>query len=66
MAKIYEVERKEISRQAQRILKSIKPTTSANDKVNAALALSVLALLSPETEISISQQFLKFVKDLQK
>lgn len=66
MAKPYGVERKEISIQAQKIVKSIKPTTSAIDKANAALALSILALLSPEMETSISQQFLKFVKDIQK
>lgn len=66
MAKIYEVERKEISKQAQKIIKSIKLTSSPSEKVDAALALSVLALLSPETEISVSQQFLKFVKELQK
>lgn len=66
MAKMYEIDRKDISRQAQKIIKSLKPTASTDDKTNAALALSVLALLSPETETSISLQFLKFVKDLQK
>lgn len=66
MAKMYEIERKDISRQAQKIIKSLKPNATPDDKANAALALSVLALLTPETEPSISQQFLKFVKDLQK
>ncbi len=66
MAEIYEIEGKEISKQAQKIIKSLRQTTSTDDKANAALALSVLALLSPETEPSISQQFLKFIKGLQK
>lgn len=66
MAKICEIESKGISRQAQKIIKSLKPTASTDDKANAALALSVLALLSSETEVSISQWFLRFVKDIQK
>ncbi len=66
MAKMYENELKDISKQAQKIMKSIKPNSTPDDKANAALALSVLALLSPETEPSVSQQFLKFVKSISK
>lgn len=66
MAKVSEIKREDISKRAQKIIKSLGPSASTEDKTNAALALSVLSLLSPETEPSISQQFLKFIKDIQK
>lgn len=66
MAKIYEVEREEIVKQAQKIIRSVKPSAPVNDKVNMALALSVLALLAADSKVPIAQQFLKFVKNIQK
>lgn len=64
--KIYEIDSKEISKQAQKIVKSVKPNSSTEDKVNAALALSVLSLLSSETDGPLAQQFLKFIKEIQR
>jgi len=62
--KLAEVDRSGISRQAQAIARKIKKSSSAEDKADAGLALSILALVSTQPEDSAAQQLLKLLKDL--
>ena len=45
MKRITELNREDLSKRTQKIFKSVKPTSSTDDKANAALALSVIAIL---------------------
>jgi hypothetical protein len=64
--KTYEIDSKDIAKQTQKIVKSVKLKSSIEDKAKAALALSVLSLLSSETDGPLAQQFLKFIKEIQR
>ncbi|MGZ6440796.1 MAG: hypothetical protein ACXWRU_12125 [Pseudobdellovibrionaceae bacterium] len=65
MEKIFEIDRKDISKQAQKIIKAVRPNSSADDKANAGLALSILSLLSVDVDNSTAQQLLKLLKTIQ-
>lgn len=59
-----EADRKNISDQTKKVLRGLKRTSSAEDKANAGLSLSILALVSAETDNSRAQELLKILKDL--
>ena len=58
------LERENIGSRAQKILKSIAKSSSADDKSNAALALSMVSLLSADVDNSVASQLLKQLKSL--
>lgn len=60
------VDQKDLSRRVQKLVKSVTPNSSTNDKANAALALSAASLLSAEQEDTLARQLLKLLKDLQR
>ena len=59
-----DAERKNINVQSQKVLRNLKRNSSTEDKANAGLALSIIALVSIETDNSRAQQLLKTLKDL--
>jgi hypothetical protein len=59
-----ETDHKNTSDQTKKVLRGLKRTSSAEDKATAGLALSIIALVSVETDDSRAQQLLKTLKDL--
>lgn len=66
MAKISDVERNNLSIRVRKIAKSVTSNPTTDSKAHAGLALSILALLSGDLDLSLSQQLLKLLKDLER